>query len=85
MQYNKTTNQFICVISKKVETGRALNALGHMTAGLVAKYGNLEIMRFQDYKDATNNEEELATGQLRDRPLVEPSKFHLFQNATLKI
>ena len=52
MNYEPTTHQFVCVISKKIETGRALNALGHMTAGLVALYEDKKPLRFQDYIDA---------------------------------
>lgn len=46
-----TTHQFICVINKKIPAGRALNALGHMTAGLIAYNDNHEAMRFQTYVD----------------------------------
>jgi hypothetical protein len=51
MQYVPTTQQFICVLSKKIPTGRALNALGHMTAGLIAQYNNPQELRFQTYVD----------------------------------
>ncbi len=51
MQYQPTIQQFICVINKKVPTGRALNALGHMTAGLVAMQEDLTPLRFQTYLD----------------------------------
>lgn len=57
MDYVPTTNQFVCVLNKKIPAGRALNALGHMTAGLVAQYDNKEAMRFQTYvdKDSTDH------------------------------
>jgi len=57
MNYVPTTNQFICVLSKKIPAGRALNALGHMTAGLVALHNDHEPFRFQNYvdKDDTNH------------------------------
>ena len=51
MQYQPTIQQFICVINKKIPTGRALNALGHMTAGLVAMQEDLTPLRFQTYLD----------------------------------
>jgi hypothetical protein len=48
-----TTHRFISVLSKKIETGRALNALGHMTAGLMSLFeGKTEQFRFQTYIDA---------------------------------
>jgi hypothetical protein len=47
-----TTQRFISVLSKKIETGRALNALGHMTAGLMSLFeGKFEQFRFQTYID----------------------------------
>jgi hypothetical protein len=57
MDYNPTSNQFVCVLSKKIPAGRALNALGHMTAGLVAQYENKTDLRFQTYvdKDGTDH------------------------------
>lgn len=51
MEYKPTTQQFICVLNKKVLVGRALNALGHMTAGLIAQYGDHQELRFQNYVD----------------------------------
>lgn len=51
MEYKPTTQQFICVLNKKVPVGRALNALGHMTAGLIAQYGDHQELRFQNYVD----------------------------------
>lgn len=56
MDYKPTTEQFICVINKKIETGRALNALGHMTAGLVAMHQNHDQLRFQTYVDKDGTE-----------------------------
>ena len=55
MKYEPTTHQFVCVISKKIETGRALNALGHMTAGLVALHEDKAPLRFQDYIDTDDS------------------------------
>lgn len=57
MTYIPTTEQFVCVLNKKSEAGRALNALGHMTAGLVAQFDDASRLRFQDYidKDGTRH------------------------------
>jgi hypothetical protein len=51
MDYNPTSHKFICVLNKKVPAGRAMNALGHMTAGLIAQYGDHQELRFQTYVD----------------------------------
>lgn len=57
MDYVPTTNQFVCVLSKKIPAGRALNALGHMTAGLVSQFDDKAPLRFQSYvdKDGTDH------------------------------
>jgi hypothetical protein len=57
MDYKPTTNQFVCVLCKKIPAGRALNALGHMTAGLIAQYEDTTDLRFQTYvdKDGTDH------------------------------
>lgn len=56
MNYTPTTDQFICVINKKISAGRALNALGHMTAGLTALHKDHSAMRFQTYVDKDGTE-----------------------------
>ena len=54
MNYIPTTHKFIAVLNKKIEIGRALNSLGHMTAGLINQFDDRSEMRFQDYTDANN-------------------------------
>lgn len=66
MKYIPTTNQFVCVLSKKVSPGRALNALGHMTAGLIALQPNIDNLRFQTYLDADGNEHK----SISDNPFI---------------
>ena len=56
MDYVPTDNQFICVLNKKIPAGRALNALGHMNAGLIALHEDHETMRFQTYVDKDGGE-----------------------------
>ena len=51
-------HQFVAVINKKIPVGRALNALGHMSAGLSALFANeqnLDMLRFDNYSDADQN------------------------------
>ena len=43
--------KFVAILNKKIETGRLLNALGHMSAGLGASYPNKEDLRLLQYKD----------------------------------
>lgn len=43
--------KFIAILNKKIEFGRLLNALGHMTAGLVGGYEKTADMNFLMYED----------------------------------
>ena len=49
--HNETSKRFIAVLNKKIETGRAMNALGHMAAGLAGGSGHAEDMNFLQYED----------------------------------
>lgn len=52
LEYIPTTHQFVCVVNKKVEAPKLLNALGHMAAGLVNQYRqDTSLMRFRDFID----------------------------------
>jgi hypothetical protein len=46
-----THYKFTAVLNKKIETGKAMNALAHMTAGLVGSYEHLETMEMINYAD----------------------------------
>lgn len=43
--------KFVAILNKKMETGRLMNALGHMTAGLSHIYPNKEELLLFDYID----------------------------------
>lgn len=51
MKPDENSKRFIAILNKKIEIGRLMNALGHMTAGLLGGYGNVEEKRFLEYKD----------------------------------
>ncbi len=52
MEYIPITHQFVCVVNKKIPAPQLLNALGHMSAGLVNQYRNdTSHMRFRDFID----------------------------------
>lgn len=51
MNSTPTTHQFVCILNKKIELGRAFNALGHMTAGLIPQIEDVSSLRLQDYTD----------------------------------
>ncbi len=48
---NSATYKFVAVLNKKIPTGNVMNALGHMTAGLVGSHGDITKMQFDDYVD----------------------------------
>lgn len=52
MEYIPRKDQFVCVLNKKIEIPKLLNAIGHMTAGLVFEHkDNLIPLRFRDFID----------------------------------
>lgn len=52
MEYIPTLDQFVCVLNKKIEFPKLLNALGHMSAGLVNRQKeNIKDLRFRDFYD----------------------------------
>ncbi len=56
LQFTPKTDQFICVLNKKIEPSKLLNALGHMAAGLVYQHkDDLAPMRFRDFIDRTQS------------------------------
>jgi hypothetical protein len=48
---DENTFRFVAVLNKKIEAGRLMNALGHMTAGLAGGFGKGAEMCFLEYKD----------------------------------
>ena len=48
---NENSKRFIAVLNKKIEVGKLMNALGHMTAGLVGGTTNISHMCFLPYED----------------------------------
>lgn len=48
---DENSYRFIAVLNKKIETGRLMNALGHMTAGLAGGHGKSQEMHFLEYRD----------------------------------
>lgn len=56
MDVNTRVDQFVCVLNKKVEVPRALNAVAHMAAGLAFQHqANFAPLRFRDFVDQSNS------------------------------
>jgi len=53
---DENSMRFVAILNKKIEIGRLLNALGHMTAGLAGGSGKAENMCFLQYKDKEEGE-----------------------------
>ena len=51
MLADENSLRFVTVLNKKIETGKLMNALGHMSAGLAGGFGKSEEMSFLEYKD----------------------------------
>ncbi len=50
---DENSKRFIAVLNKKVQRGKLLNALGHMTAGLASQLGQKETVMLE-YQDAND-------------------------------
>lgn len=48
---DENSRRFVAVLNKKIEPGRVMNALGHMTAGLVGGFENVDALCFLQYED----------------------------------
>lgn len=48
---NENDFRFVAILNKKIETGKLMNALGHMTVGLAGKIVPQEEMCLLEYKD----------------------------------
>lgn len=48
---DERSKRFIAILNRKVEPGRLMNAIGHMTAGLVGGFEKPEDMCFLRYED----------------------------------
>lgn len=51
---NENNFRFVAVLNKKIEPGKLMNALGHMSAGLSGGYNRANEMWFLEYKDKNN-------------------------------
>ncbi len=54
-EFTPFKHKIVAVLNKKIEAGRAMNALAHMAFGLGGSIENKEEMRLQDYKDANGS------------------------------
>ena len=61
-----TTDKFIAVLNKKIPTGNLMNAIGHMSVGLVTLFEDLKPLRLQTYIDKSGTEHK----NISDNPYI---------------
>jgi hypothetical protein len=66
MNTQPTTHKFVAVLNKKIETGKLMNALGHMAAGLGSSCPDKEAMRLDSYIDKDGG----AHPNISDNPFI---------------
>lgn len=59
-------NKFVAVLNEKVPVGSLMNALAHMSAGLVGSYPDISAMRFDSYFDLNGGEHQ----SISDHPFI---------------
>lgn len=65
-EYQPLTNKFVAVLNKKIEPGKLMNALAHMSAGVVASYPEVSQMRFSSYFDKDGGDHK----SISDHPFI---------------
>lgn len=80
MPTHPTTHRFVAVINKKIETGRAMNALAHMAVGFSSLYPDKEALRFDTYFDKDGGEHK----NISDNPFIVLSADNSNQIRTLR-
>jgi hypothetical protein len=80
MNNEETTHRFVAVLNKKIEQGRAMNALAHMAIGFSSIYPDKQSLRIDSYvdKDGSNH-----TG-ISDNPFIVLSADNSNQIRTLR-
>lgn len=75
-----TTHRFVAVLNKKIETGRAMNALAHMAAGLSSIVPDKDSLRFDTYVDKDGGQHK----SISDNPFIVLSADNSNQIRTLR-
>ena len=66
MNTQPTTHRFVAVMNKKIESGKLMNALGHMAAGITALVADKELLRLDTYIDKDAGEHR----SISDNPFI---------------
>ncbi|MEK7578084.1 MAG: DUF2000 domain-containing protein [Patescibacteria group bacterium] len=66
MNDQPTTHKFVAVLNKKIETGKLMNALGHMSVGFGGSFSEKELMRLDSYVDKDGGKHQ----NISDNPFI---------------
>jgi len=66
MEFKLFEKKLVAVLNKRIDAGRAMNALAHMALGLGGSVKNKEELRLQDYTDADGGKHP----QISDIPFI---------------
>lgn len=80
IQADELQNKFVAVLNKKIPAGVLMNALAHMSAGLVGSYKNTPEMRFDSYFDKDGGDHK----SISDHPFIILSADNSNQIRTLR-
>lgn len=80
MNTTPTTHRFVAVLNKKIETGRAMNALAHMAVGLSSIVSDKDSLRFDTYVDKDGGQHK----SISDNPFIVLSADNSNQIRTLR-
>jgi hypothetical protein len=75
-----TTHRFVAVINKKIESGRAMNALAHMSVGFSSLVADKDALRLDTYVDKDGTEHK----SISDNPFIILSSDNSNQIRTLR-
>lgn len=75
-----TTHKFVAVLNKKIETGKLMNALGHMAVGFGGSFTEKSALRLDNYIDKDGG----AHPNISDNPFIILSADNSNQIRTLR-
>ena len=79
-----TSNKFVAVLNKKIEPGKVMNALAHMTAGLVGTFSNVEEMDIINYEDKNDGAHMASKNPFIILSAKNSNKLRTFRNALIE-
>ena len=79
-----TGKKFVAVLNKKIEPGKAMNALAHMTAGMVGNYDDVDDMAIINYEDKDGGAHEASKHPFIILRAKNSNQLRTFRNALIE-